>query len=106
MLGLDARGCSTEEEVLQALVPKIQDRHKRSVTRNVSGSNRLIVASVGPDSLFLPAHNHGSRYCEITTVPFASLRASAHPLPRNDPAGDLMTVENCVLVDDSGEWHT
>lgn len=41
MLGLDAGGRSTEEEALQARVPELQDRHRKSVTRNVSGCNRL-----------------------------------------------------------------
>ena len=94
MLGLDTSGGSTEEEALQALVPELQDRHGRSVTRNVSGCNRLTAASSGPDSLFFPAQNHDSRYCEIAT---------AAPLLRNDRAGDLVTVEDCVPMDDSDE---
>lgn len=51
MRGLDAGGRSTEEEALQALVPEIQDRHGRSVTRNVSGCNRLTAGCSGPARL-------------------------------------------------------
>ena len=48
VLGLDAGGRSTEEEALQALVPEPWDRHRRIVTRNVSGCDRLTVGCSAP----------------------------------------------------------
>src|SRR5438876_3433856 len=45
VLSLDAGRRATKEESLQTLVPELQDRHRSSVTRNVSGYERLPCSS-------------------------------------------------------------